>query len=301
MNLSIESPNTSKKPKCFLESMNTFSDKKIVITGAASGIGKALAIKFTNEGAHLILSDIDKVKLKQTQSEIESMGNACHCYSIDVTSYASMVDFANQVINSHGDIDILINNAGVSLMDRITDTDLNDFRWLMEINFWGVVHGVKAFLPSLMRREKAHIVNLSSILGLMSMPGQAAYNSSKFAVKGFTEALKMELSGTAIKVSCVHPGGVKTNIAKDARVGKVITSASRTRLIDEFNKLSYTTAEQAADQIIKGMKQGKRRIIVGIDAKIADVLVRLFPNKYESLVGLEKRFHEAMNENDLSQ
>ena len=281
--------------------MVIFSDKKVVITGAASGIGKALAIKFANEGAHLILADIDKVKLKQTQAEIESIGNACNCYSVDVTSYNSMIDFANQVINSHGDIDILINNAGVSLMDRIADTDLDDFRWLMEVNFWGVVHGVKAFLPSLMRKGQAHIVNLSSILGLMSMPGQAAYNSSKFAVKGFTEALKMELSGTAIKVSCVHPGAVKTNIAKNARVGKVITTATRTRLIDEFNKLSYTTAEKAADQIIKGIKQDKRRIIVGIDAKIADVLVRLFPNKYESLVGLEKRFHEAMNENDLSQ
>ncbi len=279
--------------------MVIFSDKKVVITGAASGIGKALAIKFANEGAHLILADIDKVKLKQTQAEIESIGNACNCYSVDVTSYNSMIDFANQVINSHGDIDILINNAGVSLMDRIADTDLDDFRWLMEVNFWGVVHGVKAFLPSLMRKGQAHIVNLSSILGLMSMPGQAAYNSSKFAVKGFTEALKMELSGTAIKVSCVHPGAVKTNIAKNARVGKVITTATRTRLIDEFNKLSYTTAEKAADQIIKGIKQDKRRIIVGIDAKIADVLVRLFPNKYESLIGLEKRFQEVMDEDSL--
>ncbi len=279
--------------------MLIFSDKKVVITGAASGIGKALAIKFANEGAHLILADIDKVKLKQTQAKIESIGNACNCYSVDVTSYNSMLDFANQTINSHGDIDILINNAGVSLMGRIADTDLDDFRWLMEVNFWGVVHGVKAFLPSLMRKGQAHIVNLSSILGLMSMPGQAAYNSSKFAVKGFTEALKMELSGTAIKVSCVHPGAVKTNIAKNARVGKVITSATRARLIDEFNKLSYTTAEKAADQIIKGIKQDKRRIIVGVDAKIADILVRLLPSNYEFFTRFEKRFQDEMNEDTL--
>ncbi|MEC9415487.1 MAG: SDR family NAD(P)-dependent oxidoreductase [Pseudomonadota bacterium] len=280
--------------------MGFFSDKKIVITGAASGIGKSLAIKFATEGADLILCDTKQAKLKQTQNILVENGAVCDCYSIDVKSYSSMVDFAEQVTNSHGDIDILINNAGVSLMDKMTDADLDDFRWLMEINFWGVVHGVKAFLPSLLRKEKAHIVNISSILGLMSMPGQAAYNASKFAVKGFTDALKMELSGTSINVSCVYPGGVKTNIAKNARVGKVINQDTRTRLIDEFNKLSYTTAEKAASQIIRGIKREKRRIMVGIDAKIADILVRLFPGNYEFFTRFEKRYQETIAETKAS-
>ena len=160
----------------------------------------------------------------------------------------------------------------------------------MAINFWGVVYGVNVFLPTLIQRDEAYIVNISSILGLMSLPGQAAYNSSKAAVKAYTEALKMELADSSINVSSVHPGGIKTDIAINARTGSNISKETKTRLIKQFDKLSYTTSKSASRNIIKGMKRRKRRIVIGIDAKIADILIRIFPGCYEKILGLETQF-----------
>ena len=269
--------------------MKDFNNKNILITGAGSGIGRSLAIKFAEMGAKLILTDNNLNELEVSHKKVLSITAQCFYYQVDVSDYSAMAELSTVVIEKHGDLDVLINNAGVNLMDQFVDGNLDDFHWLMNINFWGVVNGVKIFLPSLLRQPKAHIINVSSIFGIMSIPGQAAYNSSKFAVKGFTEALKMELSGTSVKVSSVHPGGVKTEIANNARVSST-TLASRDKLIKEFNKLTYTTADKAAMDIIKGIQKGKRRIMVGWDARIADAIVRLFPSHYEGLMRLEKRY-----------
>jgi len=276
--------------------MQNFTNKKILITGAGSGIGKCLALQFANLGAHLILTDNNLKNLVSIHEQILTLSADSSYYPVDVSDYPAMQALSDKVFEDHGDIDILINNAGVTLMDHIVDGKLDDFHWVMNINFWGVVNGVKVFLPSLLRQQEAHIVNLSSIFGIMSVPGQAAYNSSKFAVKGFTEALKMELTGTSVKVSSVHPGGVKTAIAENARMGLNITAASKDKLINEFNKSIYTSAEKAAMDIIKGIKKNKRRIMIGWDARIADIIVRLFPSHYEDLMALEKRYKKLQRE-----
>ena len=270
--------------------MQSFKNKNIVITGAASGIGKSLANEFAKEGARLILSDLNIESLESHAYELKKNNIEVSTYYADVSNYESMKDFSSKVLRDHNDIDVLVNNAGVNLMDRFTDGDLDDFKWLMDVNFWGTVYGVNVFLQNLLSREDAHIVNISSILGLMSLPGQAAYNSSKAAIKGFTESLKMELAGTSVDVTCIHPGGVKTNIALNARAGNTVSKETRNKLITEFDKLSYTTSKSAAQQILKGIKSNKRRVMMGIDAKIADILVRTFPGCYETIMGLEKRF-----------
>ena len=269
--------------------MRVFTAKNIVITGAGSGIGRALAIEFARLNAFLILSDNDSKTLLETQKILKDMQIDSACYELDVSDYQAMNNFAASVHRHYGDIDMLINNAGVTLMDKFEGGNLADFHWVMNINFWGTVNGVKAFLPNLLKRKDACIVNLSSIFGIMGMPGQAAYNSSKFAVKGFTEALKMELSDTSVQVCSVHPGGVKTEIANNARVGINTSDVSRAKLLNEFDRLTYTSAEKAAKEIIKGVQKNKRRIMIGVDAKIVDIIVRLFPGTYENIMGLEKR------------
>ena len=267
-----------------------FENKKILITGAASGIGKSLAEEFANEGSILILSDIDAPKLNDFVNELKLNGVEAFGYEANVSDYKNMIDFSNLVLNEHNYIDVLINNAGITLMDTIESGDIDEFENLMAINFWGVVYGVNVFLPTLIQRDEAYIVNISSILGLMSIPGQAAYNSSKAAVKAYTEALKMELADSSINVSSVHPGGVKTDIAINARIGSNISEETKITLIKQFNKLSYTTSKSASKNIIKGMKRKKRRIVIGIDAKIADILIRIFPGSYEKILGLERQF-----------
>ena len=240
-----------------------FKNKKILITGAASGIGKSLAEEFANEGSILILSDIDVLKLKDFVNELKLNGAEAFGYEANVSHYKNMVDFSNLVLKEHNYIDVLINNAGINLMDTIDNGDIDEFENLMAINFWGVVYGINVFLPTLIQRDEAYIVNISSILGLMSLPGQAAYNSSKAAVKAYTEALKMELADSSINVSSVHPGGIKTDIAINARIGRNISEETKIRLIKQFDKLSYTTSKSASRNINKGMKRKKRRIVIG--------------------------------------
>ena len=238
----------------------------------------------------MILSDIDSSKLKEFVTELTSNGADAFGYKANVSDYKNMIDFSSLVLKEHNYIDVLINNAGINLMDTIENGDIDEFENLMAINFWGVVYGVNVFLPTLIQRDEAYIVNISSILGLMSLPGQAAYNSSKAAVKAYTETLKMELADSSINVSSVHPGGIKTDIAINARTGSNISKETKTRLIKQFDKLSYTTSKSASRNIIKGMKRKKRRIVIGIDAKIADILIRIFPGSYEKILGLERQF-----------
>lgn len=265
--------------------MKRFKGRVAVITGAASGIGRALAHKLAGEGAHLALADVNEVGLSETVRGLPSSVRAT-TYRVDVASREAVYDFADQVRVDHGGAHIVFNNAGVSVGQTVEDTSYEDFEWLMGINFWGVVHGTKAFLPQLRLADQGHICNISSTAGLMAFPVQSAYCASKFAVRGFTESLRQELSGSSVGVSCVHPGGVRTAIVKNARLYDTQFRGG-TKAADAaamFDKMARTTPEKAAETILGGIKKGKQRILVGPDAHALDVLGRLMPERYTKLL-----------------
>jgi len=266
--------------------MSYFQGKVAVITGAASGIGKTLALKLAEQGCNLALADRDMEGLIAVRTKIMEFDVKCIAEDFDVSNKEAFISFAESVNSEFSGIDMLFNNAGVTLIDSVKDQSFEDFHWIMNINFWGVVYGTHAFLPFLQKSPQAHLVNVSSVFGLLSLPGQSAYNSSKFAVRGFTEALKMEMAGTNVSVHCVHPGGIKTNISNNAKVTS--KSISKSQNIENFNKLAKTTPEEAADIILQGVEKNKRRILIGKDAKLLDRIVRWFPATYEKVLGFEK-------------
>jgi NAD(P)-dependent dehydrogenase (short-subunit alcohol dehydrogenase family) len=255
-----------------------------VVTGASSGIGRALALNLGARGCALALADINPVGLGETAALVEQTGAAKVTTSVvNVADVAAVARFASEVDTQHGGAQLLINNAGVALGGSFEELALDDFAWLMSINFWGVVYGVKAFLPQLLRQPAAHIVNISSVFGLAGPPGQTAYVSSKFAVRGFTESLRAEMRGTPVVVSCVHPGGVKTNIAVNART-KVTDDA---RVADEqkrWEKLLRMPPEQAAAIITRGIERNRVRILIGNEAYLLDALARLFPGRVGAML-----------------
>jgi NADP-dependent 3-hydroxy acid dehydrogenase YdfG len=266
--------------------MTQYYDQVAVITGAASGIGMALALKLADKGCKVALADKDFEGLEVLQPQIEAKGVECLIASLDVSDNQAFIAFAQQTNDKFNRIDMLFNNAGVSLIDSVDNQALEDFHWLMNINFWGVVHGTQAFLPYLKASPSGHIVNVSSLFGLLSLPLQSAYNASKYAVRGFTEALKMEMAGSNLSVHCVHPGGIKTNITNNAKIST--NAIPKSQLIADFNKVAKTTAEQAADIILAGIAKKQRRILVGGDAKLLDRIARWFPSSYEKILGFEK-------------
>ncbi|MFQ3193349.1 MAG: short-subunit dehydrogenase [Colwellia sp.] len=265
---------------------NHFKGKVAVITGAASGIGKALALKLAEQGCDLALVDKDMIGLMSIQEELGLFSVRCIIEDLDVSDRQAFVGFSEKVIAQFSQVDMLFNNAGVSLIDSVENQSFDDFHWLMNINFWGVVYGSHAFLPYLKKSPDAHLVNVSSLFGLLSLPLQSAYNSSKFAVRGFTESLKMEMAGTNVSVHCVHPGGIKTNITNNAKIST--EHVPKSEILANFNKQAKTTAEQAADVILLGLVRNKRRILIGKDAKLLDLIVRWFPSTYEKVLGFEK-------------
>ena len=268
--------------------MKTFNQRVVVITGAASGIGRSLAVQLAGMGARLAVADTNVEGMVETQQLAENAGARCTTHKLDVADREGFESFAREVVCEHGEVHVVFNNAGVTMVDSVENQSYEDFDWLMNINFWGVVHGTRAFLPYLKQVDEAHIVNVSSVFGILAMPLQSAYNSSKFAVRGFTEALKMELAGSHIQVSCVHPGGIKTGIARDARMNEKTMGISTEQMKTEFDAKAGTTAEQAAKIIIRGVLKNKRRIIVGTDAKIMSLVTRFFPGSYEKILGFEK-------------
>jgi butyryl-CoA dehydrogenase len=268
--------------------MKNFENRVFAITGAASGIGRALSLQLTQHGAKIAAADLNDAGLAELQKEVSALGGECFSFSLDVSQQADFANFANATKEHFGQVDGIINNAGVTLVSSVSDMARSDFEWLMNINFWGVVNGCDAFLPYLRESDDAHIVNISSLFGLLSIPLQSAYNASKFAVRGYTEALKMEMAGTPINVSSVHPGGIKTSIAKNSRVNESSLKNGKVRLLKEFDKAAITSAEEAANIIINGMLKNQRRIIVGKDARWMDRIVRLFPASYEKILGFEK-------------
>ncbi len=268
--------------------MSLTKESVAVITGASSGIGRALALRLAAEPvAGIAIGDVNVEALAETAKMIQGVQGRITTHKVNVADEDGMGAFAEDVVREHGRVTHVINNAGVALAGSCREVSLEDIRWLMDINFWGVVFGTKFFLPFLEKEQSAHIVNVSSLYGLIAPPGQAAYSASKFAVRGFTEALRHELKGTNIAVSVVHPGGVKTNIANSARIGaglKLSPEELQDR-VDAVNLLlSHTTPEQAAEVIVKGIKGRNPRILIGSDARLLSFINRLFPSRYGDVI-----------------
>ena len=251
-----------------------------VVTGAGSGIGRALAKQLAASGSALAIADVNEAGLLQTAQSLEKSNALVTTHVLDVADEDGVRAFAEDVGKKHGRVTLLINNAGVALEGTFEEISLEDFRWLMNINFWGTVYGVKHFLPLLKREERSHIVDLSSVFGLIAPPGQSAYSASKFAVRGFTECLRHELAGTPVRVSCVHPGGIRTAIARNARIGAGVTRAGLEEKAANFERLFRTSPEEAASRILRGVERSEPRILIGSDAYQIDILQRLRPGTY---------------------
>jgi len=272
--------------------MSFLSSGVAVVSGAGSGIGRALAEQLAAAGSALALADVDETSLQQTAQSLAATSALVTTHVVDVAKEEKIKAFAADVEQRHGRVTLLINNAGVALCGNFEEISLEDFRWLMEINFWGAVYGVRYFLPLLKREPRAHIVNLSSVFGLIAPAGQAAYAASKFAVRGFTEALRHELGGSRVGVSCVHPGGIRTSIARRARLGAGTSPARHRESVARFEQLARTPPEAAAARILRGIERSEPRILIGMDAYQLDILQRLRPGSYWK--ALEKKLDERV-------
>ena len=268
--------------------MTAISGSAAAVTGAASGIGRALALELAARGCDLALADRDEAGLLEVAAEIgKAHKRKITTHRIDVGVAAEIEVFAQGAIAAHPGLNIVINNAGVALLGAFGEVDQAQMEWLININFWGVVHGTRAFLPHLSTRREAHIVNLSSIFGIVAPPGQTAYCAAKFAVRGFSESLRHELAmaNSPVKLSVVHPGGVLTNIVRNSRTGSGISdNARRAESIDRFDAIAKTTPPIAAQRIIAGIEKNQPRILIGNDAKFLDLLQRFRPATYWSVL-----------------
>lgn len=262
--------------------MKNLKGKVAVVTGTGSGIGRATAIELAKEGCLLAISDINAQELENTRQSIEKLGAKVHAKVLDVADKKAFHDYANEVVETFGQVNLVINNAGVAVSATLENTTYEDFEWLMNINFWGMVYGSKAFLPHLKKSGEGHICNVSSVFGFMAPAGTGAYNASKFAIRGFNETLRMELDmeSCGVSLSSIHPGGIKTNIARDARMDDVSMQGfgiSKEEAHQRFSQIAMTSPEKAALTIINGIKKNKMRILIGFDAHVIDWLTRFTP------------------------
>jgi NAD(P)-dependent dehydrogenase (short-subunit alcohol dehydrogenase family) len=260
-----------------------------VVTGAAGGIGRGIALALARRGCHVALADIDEAALARTTAEIAGQESARSLrvshYRLDVANRAAVAALPAQMMAAHGAVDILVNNAGVALGGTFLEIAETDFDWLLGINFWGVVQMTRAFLPLLSNSEEARIVNVSSLFGLIAPPGQTAYAASKFAVRGFSESLRHELADTRIGVTVVHPGGIATSIAKNARMPASLSDDEAAKRRTFFDSFLTMPPETAGEIIVRGVERRKARILVGSDAKYAELVERLMPVNYWKWLG----------------
>ena len=271
--------------------MRSVADKVVVITGAASGIGRALAVDVARRGARVAISDVDEAGLAETVELVKAAGaREVRGDRLDVADRAAFAAYAEDIVEHFGGVDVVVNNAGVALAGDVADLEYADMDWIIGIDFWGVVHGTKEFLPHLIASGDGHLVNMSSLFGLVSMPGQSLYNAAKYAVRGFSEALREELlmAGHPVGVTVVHPGGIRTAIARNARAASPEDHVESARYFDE--KLARTGPEEAARIIVdKGILGGKARLLVGLDAHVVHHLARLTGSRYQDVVAAMAR------------
>jgi NAD(P)-dependent dehydrogenase (short-subunit alcohol dehydrogenase family) len=274
--------------------LTRLSGAAVAITGAANGIGRALALACVARGADVAIADKDEGALRDVAAELANKGRKISVHPLDVSDAVRIEAFAAAAISAHPGLNIVINNAGVALSGQFHEVSQDDMAWLMGINFWGVVYGTRAFLPHLSKRPEAHIVNVSSIFGIVAPPGQTAYAAAKFAVRGFSESLRHELAlnNSSVRLSVVHPGGIRTGIARAARVGAFMTdNKRRADGIERFDTLTETTPDMAAKTILDGIEANAPRILIGADAKRMDLVQRMMPATYWKTIakGIEKR------------
>lgn len=255
-----------------------FDKKVVVITGAGSGIGRALALEFSKRGARLALSDINTPMLNETLALLPVASEA-RIYSLDVSSRKAVYEFADVVVNDFGSADFIINNAGTSVMGTVEHVTIEEMERVIDINLWGVIYGTKAFLPIMLKQKTGCIVNVSSVYGIVATPCSVAYTITKFGVRGLTETLWQELKDTGVRAVLVHPGGINTNISKLTPQSVNATEFER-RIADLTAKQMITTPEECAQQIVRGLEKGKKRLLVGSSAKALHWLARLFPDSY---------------------
>ena len=270
--------------------MRTLDNKVVVITGAGSGIGRALAVETAGRGSLLALSDVDEAGLAETVDLAKAAGaRQVRNDRLDVADRAAFASYATAVTGHFGRVNVVVNNAGVALSGDLSELSYDDMEWIVGVNFWGVVHGTKEFLPHLIASGDGHVVNLSSLFGLVSMPGQSAYNATKYAVRGLTEALREEMLAARhpVGVTAVHPGGIKTAIARNARAADGEDPAELARFFDE--KLARMTPEKAAKVIVKGVLKDKARVLVGVDAHAVHHFAKLMGSRYQDVAARASR------------
>ena len=264
--------------------MNQFEAKVAVITGAGSGIGRALALNLATKGAKLALSDIDTEGLTETVRQAEALGAQVKSDRLHVAEREAVLAYADAVVAYFGEVHQVYNNAGIAYNGDVENSEFKDIERIIDVDFWGVVNGTKAFLPHLIASGDGHVVNISSLFGLIAVPGQSAYNAAKFAVRGFTEALRQEMlvAKHPVKVTCVHPGGIKTAVARNATVADGQDAQSFAEFFDKH--MAIHTPEMAADTIINAVRKGRARVVVGWEAKALDVLARIIGPGYQRII-----------------
>ncbi|WP_320819022.1 SDR family NAD(P)-dependent oxidoreductase [Thalassolituus sp.] len=280
--------------------MQNFNNKVAAITGAGSGIGRALAMNLAQQGCNLAISDVSEAGLADTAEMLGRYPVKVTIQKLDVSDKEAVFAWADQVVADHGKVSMVFNNAGVALAGTVAALEISDFEWIMNINFYGVLYGIKAFLPHMERGGEGHIINISSVFGLASQPLMSGYNASKFAVRGLSESLRQDLesTGSPVSMTCIHPGGIKTNIAKSSRMSSStasITGTDDNDTVANFEKMFITTPDKAAKTILNGVKKNKRRVLIGPDAHFLDIMVRLLPTSYQwiftKVVGLQKKMN----------
>lgn len=264
--------------------MKNLKGRVAVVTGAASGIGRATAIELAKQGCDVAISDINEAGLKETAKQVAALGRKASIHVVDVADKAQMQAFPEAVIKEHGHVHIVVNNAGVSVTANFEHHSIEDFEWIMGINLWGVVYGCKYFLPYLQKEPEGHIVNISSLFGIIGLPTQSSYAATKFAVRGFSESLRTELAPQHIGVTSIHPGGVNTNIVKSARVVDAQELGLKQKA-EKFFEIVTIPPSEAAKAIVAGIKKNKPRVLITRETYVIDALKRVFPVGTNRIMG----------------